>query len=180
MSAPDSASLIWDFFHTGGPYCVSPSYSLNCTMINYYINYWRKCVLSVVMTNWISYGHSLVNWVWTGKIRIKHIICDHDAQTGSYFCTDFISPQSLNLGGRRGTIDDVATIHFHTSLSSAALRKSPNPIPVHFLMLSFHLVFCLPLRLAPFTVPCRIVFAMPEDLVLHPLLLPEFPFLYHD
>ena len=31
-------------------------------------------------------------------------------------------------------------------------------------MLSSHLVFCLPRLFAPFTVPCRIVFAMPEDL----------------
>ena len=91
-----------------------------------------------------------------------------------YYCTwdngssHLISSQSLNLGGRRGTIDDVATIPFHPSLSSAALRESPNPIPVHSLMLSSHLFFCLPLLLAPFTVPCRIVFAMPEDLEMWP------------
>ena len=78
-----------------------------------------------------------------------------------------ISSQSLNLGGRRGTTDDVATIPFHPSLSSAALRESPNPITVHSLMLSSHL-FYLPLLLAPFTVPCRIVFAMPEDLEMWP------------
>ena len=52
-----------------------------------------------------------------------------------------ISSQSLNLGGRRGTTDDVATIPFHPSLSSAALRESLNPIPVHSLMLSSHLFF---------------------------------------
>ena len=43
-------------------------------------------------------------------------------------------------------------------------RESPNPIPVHSLMLSSHLFFCLPLLLAPFTAPCRIVFDMPENL----------------
>ena len=80
----------------------------------------------------------------------------------------FISSQSLNLGGCRGTTDAVATIPFHPSLSSAALRESPNPIPFHSLMLSSHLFFCLPLLLAPFTVPCRIVFAMPEDLEMWP------------
>ena len=79
-----------------------------------------------------------------------------------------ISSQSLSLGGRRGTTDDVATIPFHPSLSSAALRESPNPIPVHSLMLSSHLFFCLPLLHAPFTVPCRIVFAMPEDFGMWP------------
>ena len=62
------------------------------------------------------------------------------------FKKHFISSQSqsLNLGGRRGTIDDVATMPFHPSLSSADLKESPNPIPVHFLMLSSHLFFCLP------------------------------------
>ena len=38
-------------------------------------------------------------------------------------------------------------------------------------MLSSHLFFCLPLLLAPFTVPCRTVFAMPEDLEMWPYYL---------
>ena len=79
-----------------------------------------------------------------------------------------ISTQSLNLGGHQGTADDVATIPFYPSLSSAARRESPNPIPVHSLMLSSYLFFYLPLLLAPFTVPCRIVFAMPEHLEMWP------------
>ena len=52
-----------------------------------------------------------------------------------------ISSQSLNLDGRRGTTDDVATVPLHPSLSSAALRESPNSIPVHSLMLSSDLFF---------------------------------------
>ena len=85
--------------------------------------------------------------------------------------SSLISSQSLNLGDRRGTTDDVATIPFHRFLSSAALRESTNPIPVHSLMLSSHPFFCLPLLLAPFTVPCRIFFAMPEDLETWPYQL---------
>ena len=69
------------------------------------------------------------------------------------------SSQSLYLGGRQGIADDVAAIPFHYSLSSAALRESPNHIPIHSLMLSSHLFFCLPLLLAPFTVHCRICHA---------------------
>ena len=79
-----------------------------------------------------------------------------------------ISSQPLYLGGSRGTTDDVATIPSHPSLPSAALREFPNPIPVHSLMLSSHFLFCLPLLLAPFTVPCRTVFAMPEDFEMWP------------
>ena len=83
----------------------------------------------------------------------------------------FLSSAALresHHGGHRGTTDDTATIPFHPSLSSTALRESPNPIPDHSLMLSSHLFFYLPLLLAPFTVPCRIVFNMPEDLKMWP------------
>ena len=65
-----------------------------------------------------------------------------------------ISSQSLNLGGRRGTTDDVAKIAVHLSCL---------PLP-YSLKLHSHLFFCLPLFLDPFTAPCRIVFTMPEDL----------------
>ena len=84
------------------------------------------------------------------------------------FIFSLISSQSLNLGGRRSTTDDVATMPFHPSLFSTALRESPNSICVHSLMLSSHLFFCLSLILAPFTVPCRTVFAMPENLEMWP------------
>ena len=76
------------------------------------------------------------------------------------YCPPLIS-QSLNLGGRRGSTDDVATIPFHPSRSSAALRESPNSIPVHSLMLSSHpssvfLSFLLlSLSLAELPLPCQ-------------------------
>ena len=49
-------------------------------------------------------------------------------------------------------------------------------------MSSSHLFFWLPLLLAPFTVPCRLVFAMPEDLEMWPYQLSFrvfFFFFYH-
>ena len=70
--------------------------------------------------------------------------------------------------GRRGTTYEFATIPFHRVLLSAALVELAKSIPVHSLILSPHLFFCLPLFLFPFTVPCRIVFAKPEDLELWP------------
>ena len=94
------------------------------------------------------------------KLFVKCICREHTPQ--------LISFQSPNLGGRPGTTFGVATIPFHPSLSSAALRESPNPIPVHSVMLFSHLFFRLPLLLAHFTVSCRIVFAMPEDLEMWP------------
>ena len=64
------------------------------------------------------------------------------------------SSQSLNLRGRRGTTDDIATIPLQPSLSSAALRESPNFIPTHsisssvFLHVSFLLLSLSPAELS--------------------------------
>ena len=74
----------------------------------------------------------------------------------------------ITLKGRRGTTDEFATIPFHLDLFSAALVELAKSIPVHSLILSSHLFFCLPLFLFPFTVPSRIVFAKPEDLETWP------------
>ena len=49
----------------------------------------------------------------------------------------FISPQSLNLDGRRGIIKNVVTILFSLPLSSASQRESPTPISVYSLMSSY-------------------------------------------
>ena len=74
----------------------------------------------------------------------------------------------ITLEGRWGTKDEFATIPFHLDLFSAALVELAKSIPVHSLILSSHLFFCLPLFLFPFTVPYRIVFAKPEDLETWP------------
>ena len=72
-----------------------------------------------------------------------------------------LSSQSLNLGGRRGTTDDVATILFYPSLSSAALRESPNPfpsIPWCYLPISTSVLLSfllLSLSLAELSSPCQ-------------------------
>ena len=63
-----------------------------------------------------------------------------------------------------GITDDFAKIPFHLVLFSAALVELAKAIPVHSLILSFHLFFVLPLLLFPFIVLCRIVFAKPKDL----------------
>ena len=75
---------------------------------------------------------------------------------------------SHSLFDRWGTKDDRATTVLHSSLFSAFRRASPNFNPVHSVMLSSYLFFCLPLLLPPCTVPCRIICASPVDLVLCP------------
>ena len=73
----------------------------------------------------------------------------------------------ITLEGHRGTTDEFATIPFHLDLFSAALVKLAKSIPVHSLILSSHLFFCLPLFLFPFTVPCRTVFAIYQKTLRH-------------
>ena len=51
---------------------------------------------------------------------------------------------SLNREGRCGTTDDFATSFLHFPLFSTALWNMANSRPVHSLMLSSHLFFCLP------------------------------------
>ena len=92
------------------------------------------------------------------KFRFIHYTCRFNS---ILFCP-------ITLEGRRGTTDEFATIPFHLVLFSAALVELAKSIPVHSLILSSHLFFCLPLFLFPFTVPCMIVFAKPEDLETWP------------
>ena len=70
---------------------------------------------------------------------------------------------SLNREGRWGTTDDFATSFLHFSRSTTALWDVANSNPVHSLMLSFHLFFCLPCLLPPFTVPRKMVLARPDE-----------------
>ena len=71
--------------------------------------------------------------------------------------------QSLNREGRWGTADDFATSFLHFSLFSTALWDLANSRPVHSLMLFSHLFLCMPCLLPPFTVPCKMVLARPDE-----------------
>ena len=71
--------------------------------------------------------------------------------------------QSLNREGRWGTTYDFATSFLHFSLFSTALWDLPNSRPVHSLMLFSHLFLCPPCLLLPFTVPCKMVLARPDE-----------------
>ena len=62
--------------------------------------------------------------------------------------------------GRWGTTDDFATSFLRFFLFSTTL---PNSRPVHSLMLSSHLFLCLLCLLLPFTVPCEMVLARPDE-----------------
>ena len=69
----------------------------------------------------------------------------------------------LTREGRWGTADDFTTSFLHFPLFSTALWDLANSRPVHSLMLSSHLFLCLPCLLPPFTVPCMMVLARPDE-----------------
>ena len=69
----------------------------------------------------------------------------------------------LNGEGRCGTTDDFATSFLHFPLFSTILWDLPNSRPVHSRMLCSHLFLCLPCLLPPFTVPCKMVWARPDE-----------------
>ena len=70
---------------------------------------------------------------------------------------------SLNREGRWGTKNNFATSFLHFSMFSTAPWDLPNSRPVHSLMLSSYLILCLPCLLPPFTVPCKMVLARPDE-----------------
>ena len=69
----------------------------------------------------------------------------------------------ITLECRRGTTYEFVAIPFHFVLFAPALVELAMSIPVHSLILSSHLFFCLPLLLFLLSV-VSIVFAKPEDL----------------
>ena len=70
---------------------------------------------------------------------------------------------SFNHEGRWCTTDDFATSFLHFPLFSTALWDMPNSRPVQSLMLSSHLFLRLPCLFPPFTVPCEMVLARPDE-----------------
>ena len=65
--------------------------------------------------------------------------------------------------GRFGTRDDFTTSFLHFSLFSTARWDLANSRPVHSLMFSSHVFLCLPCLLSPFTVPCKMILARPDE-----------------
>ena len=90
-----------------------------------------------------------------GALRVKFNLTLLQLKTDKSFTTVMFYSflfYPITLEGRRGTTDEFATIPFHLDLFSAALVELAKSIPVHSLILSSHLFFCLPLFLFPFTV----------------------------
>ena len=75
---------------------------------------------------------------------------------------------SRSLANRWGTTVDFTARFLHSSRFSAFRSMMFHSRPGHSLMLSSHRFLCLPLRLPPGTVPCRIVLASLDNRVTCP------------
>ena len=84
------------------------------------------------------------------------------------YATDTLSYLSHSLADHWGTTVDFTTSFLPSSQFSAFRSMMFHSRPVHSLMLSSHRFLCLPLCLPPWTVPCRIVLASPDDSVMCP------------
>ena len=73
-----------------------------------------------------------------------------------------------SLADRWGTTADFITSFLHSSRFSAFRSMILHSRPVNYLMLSSHRFLCLPLHLSPWTVPCRIVLASPDNHAKYP------------
>ena len=87
---------------------------------------------------------------------------------GINVCILFYSILSRNLGCHWGTTDEFVTTSFRLVLFSAALVELVKSIPVHSLILSSHLFFCLPLFFFLSLCPVGLSFSKPEDLETWP------------
>ena len=88
----------------------------------------------------------------------------NDFTTDSQFLisSHFIYPLTARVvGAPQIILQPVSPYYF--SLFSAALWDLANSRPVHSLMLSAHLFLCLLCLLPPFTVPCKMVLARPDE-----------------
>ena len=81
------------------------------------------------------------------------------------FCLSYLS---RSLADHWGTTVDFTTSLLHSSRFSDFHSMIFHSRPVHSLMLSSHRFLWLPLHLPPWTVPCRIVLACPDDRVTCP------------
>ena len=107
-------------------------------------------------------GGSTVLWQSEGSQSGKSTYTHHCAHTHPCVHHHHYHHQSLNREGRWGTTNDLATSFLHFFRFSTTLWDLANSRSVHSLMLSSHLFLCLPC-LPPFTVPCKMVLARPDE-----------------
>ena len=121
---------------------------------------WQTCFLHKLQLNdrakdWLIFNKAFRISNSTSLVT-RDFSCNQMRQT-------YPSHLSLKYKSRCCTTDDFTTSFLHFSLFSTALWDLANSRPIHFLMLSSHLFLCQPCLLPPFTVPCQMVLARPDE-----------------
>ena len=119
-------------------------------------DYWHVGLLTCRTTDTSDYWH-------VGLLTYNRLFLSDYWRVGLPVCHHHYHHQSLKREGRWCATDDFVTSFLHLPLFSTALWDLSNSRPVHSLMLSSHLFLCLPCLLPPFTVPCKMVLARPDE-----------------
>ena len=97
---------------------------------------------------------------WCTKMQYGMHVC-MPTHTHIIIIIIIVNPLTARVtGAPQMILQPVFSIFF---LFSTALWDLPNSRPVHSLMLSSHLFLCPPCLLPPFTVPCKMVLARPDE-----------------
>ena len=112
----------------------------------------------------MNYSFRMLAKIWKYTFLLAKFCSNYWTNNGHLI----LSYLSCSLAERWGITVEFTTSFLHSSRFSAFHSMMFHSRPVHSLMLSSHLFLCLPLRPTPWTVPCRIVLASPDDCVMCP------------
>ena len=140
-----------------------PYFPLSCILLPHVIYYSLVRRTADAETKVPSAQNLVLLWVFSFQLAVG----SENGFTWFSCCQGFCLPGLFHFftcpfsRGYWGTTDDFSTSFLHFSLFSTALWDLVNSRPVHFLMLSSKLFFCLACPLPPFTVPftCKMVLA---------------------
>ena len=113
-----------------------------------------NCLINYLMHGMPIFSSTFIESIYVHIGQVKH------ASVNNVDNDDDVHPichLSLNLEGRWRNTGDFETSFLHFSLFFTANLDLTHSRPVHSLMLSSHLLLCLPCLLPPFTVPCKMV-----------------------
>ena len=127
----------------------------------------KACITCTCITNNTPLNQHFINFFQAKALSLTNLCfmsSPHASWSIGESCLTSHPPHlSLNRGGRWVTTDDFTSSFLHFSLFPTALWDLPNSRPVHSLMLSSHFFFRLSCLLPPFTVPCKMVLARPDE-----------------
>ena len=118
----------------------------------------------------ILYRSILFRQPWCSGYRLGKTVKDlgfKSHQNDADHSFTFTCPLTARIVGPL-QVHDFTTTSLHFSLFSTALWDLANSRPVHSLVMSSHLFFCLHRLLPSFIIPCKTVLARPNERQTYP------------